>query len=182
VAREAAVRDAPRARPPQRRDRPSDRRAGITVVVARSFVVGVPAQFAAESLNRLEDWPRMNPTCVRVDILARDGLRTDFRFTSRTGAAWSSSHYAAPDSSFSFTEQHAPAPPLAALQIVRRYAPLAERASLVAEEVTAVLLAGREAEAARIAHTIAAHAVRVQTAVKTYLEAHHGKGAEWSVR
>jgi hypothetical protein len=155
----------------RRGGRRPDRRSSLVVTVASSFVANVPVRFAFESINRLEDWPRMNPACRRVVVLAREGLRTDFRFCSRDGGEWTSSHYAAPDGSFSFTEQRAPQPPLAALQFVRRYAAIGEHSALVAEEVTAALLAGRERGARQAARTIAEHAARVQPVLKAYLEA-----------
>ncbi len=145
-------------------------REPLIVTVARSFVVNVPLRFAFEVANRVEDWPKMNPTCRTVEILESQGYRTRFRFTPRAGRGWTSSHYAHPYGCFSYTERHDPVSPIAAFQYVRIYRELSPRQTEITEEITCQLLAEHGRLEQRAASAINEHAAMVQPMIKAHVE------------
>jgi hypothetical protein len=138
-------------------------------------VVRTPVRFAFETVDRVENWPQINPSCQAVDILGREGQKTTFRFVASDGREWVSSHYASPDGDFSFTERHDPTPPVAAFQCTRTYRQLDSDSTTITEEITCALADGCEDQELPLAAAIDAHARQIQPVMRAQVEARYAE-------
>jgi hypothetical protein len=135
-----------------------------------SCVVNVPRSFAFELTSNLANWPRMNPTCKRIEVVASEGHKRIFCFGSSDQTEWLSTIFVDSDGGFTFSERHDPPPPLAVLQFVRLYRALGESQTEIIEEVIYEMRAGDEDRNEEVRGRLLEHNMRIQPVIKTYLE------------
>lgn len=141
------------------------------LTTSQSFVVNAPLKFTFDAANRLEDWPKLNPTCKQIEIIYREGYKTSFRLINREGKQWLSTHFVCPEGWFAYTERQDPAPPLAFFQIVRTYRSLNSQQTEVTEEVNCAFHNDFQGDQQRAIETIDDHASEIQPVIKAYIEA-----------
>lgn len=141
------------------------------IVVRLVSTVAAPPEVAFEVATDVETWPHTNPTCRAVEVLAREGLATTFRFMAPDGGEWRSTQYACRAGLFSYTERHDPPPPLTSLAFTRHFEALAGGGARVFDEVNCALLPGRADALGVVATHVVGHWGAVDQAFRARVEA-----------
>ena len=146
-------------------------RPALEATYRAAFTVRAPAEVAFDVATDVDDWPHSNPTCRAVDVLARDGFATSFRFVAAGGEEWRSTQYACRAGLFSYTERHDPPAPLASLAFVRRFRVAGAGRAEVVEEVSCRLRPGSGDALPLVVARIAAHRAAAEESFRARAEA-----------
>jgi hypothetical protein len=145
--------------------------AALEATYRAAFALRASPEVAFDVATDVEDWPLSNPTCRAVEVLARDGFATSFRFVGAGGEVWRSTQYACRAGLFSYTERHDPPAPLASLAFVRRVRAVGGGRAEVVEEVICRLRPGSGDELPLVVARIAAHRGAAEESFRARVEA-----------